>query len=124
MDRDERQGSGRPVPPPLFSRATDWLVVSCVGAIVFAISVYKPATAWIGGPKLYGTDWVTLGIAVVGGVVWMFGFSKWYDNRPGSRSARRRPPTRVDMSRASNLSSFHVYRPPPEGSEGSNKPKV
>lgn len=118
----------RPGPPIAgpgpFRRPEDWLAVGIVGLVVFLVGIYMPATRWIHFGYYYGTSFVAVGIALGGGIIAGLGFSKWYDLRPEGPAARRRPPTRVDMSRASNLSSFEVYRPPSEGGPPSKKPKV
>ena len=112
---DESRGSlGGARPPGILRRPSDWLVIACVGAILLGIGIYRPATSWIALPQFYGTNVVAYAFAVVGGVVWMWGFASWYDARPGSPAQRRRPPTRVDMARVKNLSSFEVYRAPPQ----------
>jgi hypothetical protein len=122
--REEREVlPARGTPPGPFSRHTDWLAVAIVGAVVLLIGIYKPATRWIGGPQYYGTDWIAVGIALLGGVLLGIGLSKWYDLRPEGPAARRRPPSRVDASKASNLSSFEVYRGGSEGSKASKRPK-
>ncbi|MCI4357888.1 MAG: TMEM198/TM7SF3 family protein [Thermoplasmata archaeon] len=122
---DEPGGASSESRPPVgFRRATDWIAVAIVGALLLAIGIYKPATRWIRVPEYYGTDWVAVGIALVGGVLFGIGLVKWYDNRPTGPASRRRPPTRVDTTRATNLSSFQVYRPPEDDAAGSNKTKV
>ena len=124
MAEDRGSGEGVRQPPPAFERATDWLVVATLGAIVLLAGIYRPATNWIHGPVTDGTDWVAVAVALIGGIIVGLGASKWYDLRPEGPASRRRPPTRVDMSRASNLSSFEVYGGRPKGKRGSNKPKV
>ncbi len=122
--RDERETlPAHGTPTGALARHTDWLAVAIVGAIVLLIGIYKPATKWIGGPQFYGTDWIAVGIALLGGILLGLGLSKWYDLRPSGPASRRRPPSRVDLSRASNLSSFEVYRGGSEGSKPSKRPK-
>ncbi|HEV2166038.1 MAG TPA: hypothetical protein VGS23_03530 [Thermoplasmata archaeon] len=121
---DDRATGRAGSPRSAFQRATDWLAVAIVGAVLLAAGIYRPATSWIHGPTAYGTPWVAVGVALLGGILLGLGLSKWYDLRPEGPAARRRPPTRVDMSRASNLSSFEVYGGAPKGRRRNKSPKV
>jgi hypothetical protein len=98
-----RPGRGRP-------NSTDWLVIGFVGIAILLFGILRPASGWLPSATTYGTDWVEVGIAVLGGIIFGLGISKWYDNRPGGPAARRRPPTR-DLGGVRDLPTFSVYKP-------------
>jgi len=108
---------GGPAPRPPLLRPADWLVVATVGLVVFVVGVYEPATSWIHGPLYYGTSLVAVAIAILGGVVFGLGLSKWYDLRPGGPAERNRPPpSQADLG-IRGAPSFEVYRPAEPGEE-------
>lgn len=96
----------------------DWLFIGLVGAIVFLLGIYLPATNSIRGPTLYGTSVVALLLAVIGGVVASYGIGKWYDLRPGGAETKRAPPVPGRADRIEDAPSFEVYRP-----DGSTPPR-
>jgi hypothetical protein len=98
-----------PGPRPIVGRDV-WLVLGLLGSAVFLIGIYTPSTAWLHGPSDYGTDWVGVGIAVLGGVIASVGVSMWYDLRPGGARTRL-PPVRGRGTGISHAPSFEVYRP-------------
>lgn len=85
--------------------------MAAIGLVVFVVGVVRQATQWIGGPSLYGTPWVAVGVAVLGGSILGLGASRWYDTRPGG-PANLRPPSRaLGGSTIRDSPSFEIYRP-------------
>ncbi len=96
-------------------------MLGLVGVGVFLLGVYTPSTSWLGLPKIDGTDWAAVVVAIAGGILAGYGLSKWYDERPGGPAERRRAfERRFRSERASDLPSFEVYRPPPGSGPGNN----
>jgi hypothetical protein len=102
MAPGRRRGRGGP-------SARGWLVIGIVGLAILLFGILRPASAWLPSATTNGTDWVEVGIAVLGGIIFGLGMSKWYDNRPGG-PATRRPPVR-DLGGVQELPTFSIYRP-------------
>lgn len=92
-------------------RRTDWLLLGVVGWGVFLLAIVGPSSGLLPAPSVYGTPWVAVLAAVVGGAVGSLGLSKWYDLRPGGPASRRPPPLPGRSEDVRTAPSFEIYRP-------------
>ncbi|MCI4325736.1 MAG: hypothetical protein L3K00_07675 [Thermoplasmata archaeon] len=96
-------------PEPTRSRLdlTTWAGIGIVGLLVFLVGVYQPIWAHV----KYG-PWISIAVAIVGGIVVAIGFGYAYDAREESLHPTRRPPPEdPDAGSIRAAPSFEIYRP-------------
>ena len=101
-----------------------WFGLAVVGAFVFILGIWIPAFTFVAGSY---RGYVQMGVAAVGGVLFILGLSRGFDARAKEQRGirpRARPAAPGRASSLESVPSFEVYDPRslPPGEPGTSRP--